>query len=310
MEVLDARWETDQERSSRIKSYTNVNKRERSDRWCIENSDFIIESYKEFYIQYPLFLKSEQEIKNKAEYDKAIRHTQIFNAIKQGDTSHKCLCGGVLKYIDWHEGGFIGCTNYKQPVTHTKVYYHPYPACLLTTEPREIGKKHLNEFRLEYDIPDYVMTSSIFMILQTFEVPLLCHLNFYDFQNGVNSSRESKRQEQMLLFKLKPKFQIVHYQKGIKFTKDGSKWSVAIPDYICYNKHEPLIKVYDCKKAVRNIDDVQLDKYTSLIDFLLKKKGSADWKVEGHFLIFDPEEYSDDQLLKYNCISTKSLCNT
>lgn len=308
MEILDARWETDHERDIRIKSYTNINRRELSDRWCIVNADFIIDSYKEFYIKYPAFIKSEQEVKNKADYDKAVRHTQIFNAIKDGDASHKCLCGGTLRYINWHDGGFIGCSNYKQPVTHTKVYYHPYPASLLATEPREIGKKHLNEFRSEYDMPDFVMTSSIFMILQTFKVPLLCHLNFYDFQNGVNSSRESKRQEQMLLFKLKPRFEKVHYQMGIKYTKDGAKWNVAIPDYICYNKSEPVMKVYDCKKAVRNIDEDQLNKYTSLVDFLLKKKGSTHWRTEGQFIIFNPENYTDEELLKYNCISTQTLC--
>jgi len=311
MKVIDARWETEEERKSRLAFQNSKEKKANSIKWCAENEKYLIDEYQKFYDEYPKKLYEEKvnkiKLQNKKikEYNDNIQH--IIELVDQNNKPIcKCENGYLRKFINRNDGHeFIGCSNWQDKnVSHTFIHFRPY---IDENPSKEIdySTKYLNVFKdLTPDIPDYVMLSIIFETLKINNMPFLCDIDKFQFTKAVNSSNLSALQENLILPKLQLKFKNVYYQKGIRVF-DGKEWKTRIPDYICFNDLDYII-VYDAKKSINNIDEQQLNIYVSAVKILALKKTQST-EVVGRFIIAETKGLTESELIENNCLSVPMI---
>lgn len=309
MRIIDARWETDQERNYRLNKQNSKEKKANSIKWCTENEKYLLDEYMKFYQEYPKKLYDEKIslIENRNKYNKEHNENldNLFKMINNGQNP-PCDCGnGYLRKFknsyDGHE--FIGCSNWhNKEIKHTNTYYKD----ICDEQPIiDIGPMYLNKFKeITSNIPDNVMLSIIFETLKINNMPFLCDIDKFQFTKAVNSSNLSALQETLILPKLQSKFKKVHYQKGI-MVFDGLKWKTKIPDYICFNELDYII-VYDAKKSINNLNEEQLDTYVSAVKILALKKTQST-EVVGRFIIAETQGMSDSELIEKNCLSVPMI---
>lgn len=297
MTIIDARWETPQEKQKRETFHKSFDRKQESIKWCNENVERLIKWHSEFSIEYPDKLK-DRELQRRE--DRAIQiqeNNRVFEEIKSG-VEHFCPCGGKIRYIQ--SFNFCGCENYKNKLIYHKTYnlmeYDPETPLNI-----EIGKMYLTEFKKKYRIS--AMTSIIYKTLKANGVELLCHIEDDYFQVARNASLDSSTEEAIIMETLNSKFSKVYHQQGMVLF-DGKKYFTRIPDYICIG--DQFIYVIDAKKALRNIDERQLQEYHDGVQLIGRKAGMRQ-QVISFFILFDYEGLTNNQLKEANCYNIQML---
>lgn len=297
MPIIDARWETPQEKQKRESFHQSFDRKAESIKWCNDNADKLIQWHEEFAIQYPDKLK-ERELQKREDRVLYIQdNNRVFNEVKTG-TEHYCPCGGKIRYIAAYN--FCGCENYKnKAVTHKSYNLMEYDKDVPLNI--EIGKIYLTEFKKRYKIP--AMTSIVYKTLISNGVSLLCHIDEDFFQTARNAKAESSTEEAMIMETLQSKFSKVYHHQGMVLF-DGKKYFTRIPDYICIG--DEVIYIIEAKKAMRNIDERQLNEYHDGVATIARKAGMRQ-QVRSFFILFDYEGLTNTQLKDANCINLQML---
>jgi ssDNA-binding Zn-finger/Zn-ribbon topoisomerase 1 len=298
MEIIDARWETSEEKEIRFSKFKNVNKKNLSLNWCETNTQYLIDKYNSFINVY-IDLLFEKKLTSIQKHNESLEsNNEFIESVKSGET-HLCQCGSKLRYITYYN--FVGCSNYND----LSFKHDTYKVKLKFTEPAkenlEIPKTYLLEFRKYAKIPDYVQESIIYKTLLMNDCKIIANIDSSKYNIAPIASKDSKIEEGIILNKLKSKYKSVLVQQGIK-VYDGFNWFTKIPDYICFSNPQEIF-VYDAKKAIRNIDTTQLNIYVDAIRLISKDSAS----VTGYFIIADREDYTNEYLLNYNCFTITML---
>lgn len=298
MVIIDARWETPEEKQKRTAFYANWNRKEESIKWCTENAQQLIKWHEEFAIEYPKKLYDKEVDARENNIIRVNENNKIFEEIKNG-IIHYCRCGGKMRYIQSYD--FCGCENYKNKIIRHDNYniktYNPDTPITIT-----IGKSYLTEFKRRYKIS--AMASIVYKTLKAHGVKLLNEdLDESFYNSGRNASFESRSEESMILNILEKKFEKCIYQQGIKIYC-GRKWHLVIPDYICINDN--FIYVFDAKKSLQNRDEERLLTYHKAVE-IIAKKSDIHKGIESAFIIYDAGHYTDDELLAYGCYTVNTL---
>jgi hypothetical protein len=300
MKIIDAKWETPEESNRRISFFKTFNRKEESIKWCNEHYKELIEWHNEFSIAYPKMLYEKELEQREQRIIDVNNNNAIFEKIKNGEKYH-CICGGKVRYIPSYN--FCGCDNYRDK-SYSHTTYNIMHYCVDTPIVIEIGKNYLNHFKKKYAIS--AMSSIVYKTLKAHGVQMLNDEIDEQYFNTVrNSSFESKTEEAMILSILKDKFDKVCYQQGIKIS-DGKKWSTIIPDYICIN--DDSIQVFDAKKSISGLDRIQLATYHYAIE-VIAKKSNMPQEVKSYTIIYEPQEFSDSELLLKDCYNISMLQN-
>ena len=298
MEIIDARWETTEERDRRVVFFDATNRKDNSFEWINNNYQKMILDYKEFCKNYLI----ELHLKRIESYEQNVidvnENNKTLDEIKNGVIKY-CKCGGIINFIESHN--FAGCENYRnKSIRHD---YYNYKQYFQRNEDTIIvGKNYLNEFKKRYKIP--AMVSHIFKTLKTHGCTILNEELTEEYYNTAkNNSFESKSQEAIVKGILQNKFKKVYFQQAIKIF-DGKIWTTKIPDYICINDHS--IYVFDAKLKVTGINEMQLALYHEAIK-IIAKKSNIDKPVKSFFIIYEPNEYSEEKMISLKCFNSSTL---
>ena len=311
MKIIDARWETPEEKQNRLNYFKEKNsqKDQASLIYCTNNLNKIISDYEIFKNNYmDAKLKEQEDYFNKqVDYKNArikeAKHIEEVIQNVQAGQSYLCQCGGKLRYIENYN--FVGCINYKDnSKKHTSINY-PNWEYINNLNPKkydiEYSTMHLSLFRDQFDIPPFVKVSILHNFLKANNVKILGDLDI-DFYKARNSSLNSSNEEKIILQILKNKFKQVYHQQGIKYKTNLDFYhKVKIPDYIAIN--DDSIYLFEAKKTIGNIDTAQLYLYELLLKHMLGNK-NIDKIVKCYFIIFDPEF---NQEMYNDCLTISKL---
>lgn len=298
MKIIDARWETPQEKQKRESFYTFDNKKASID-WCAENYQKLIAWHEEFRHYYPHKLREKEIQKREDRALKVQENNAVFEDIKNNRQTHYCICGGKLRYITNYN--FCGCENYKNKATdHRTVNLQGFDSDIPIQI--TIPKMYLTEFKRKYKIPQ-IMTSIIYKTLVSHGIELLCEIDPESYNTGRNSLVNSKDEERLILPILQSKFQKVYHQTGI-YIYDGIKWKLRIPDYICMDDERVII--FDAKKSLSNINTKQLAEYHEGVAIIAQKSGMVQ-TVHSYFIIFNQEDNTNEVLVNHKCFNLSML---
>lgn len=305
--IEKARWETKEEKEKRESYFTSTQEKIKNEslKWCVDNTDFLIQSHEEYYHYINTHEKEKHEENIINSYEKREQSNNHFNYLLKEIENNRpvyCACKGKLRFVEGYN--FIGCSNYNDKTKYHESYnFHnlqPFDIYLEVNRFREqeIGKNYLNDFKKVFKIPKQIMPSIIFKTLQLNNIKPHAAIDEKYFTKAKDASANSKNEEQMLLKILENKFQKVSAQIGIRYF-DGEKWFTKIPDYICQN--DSTIFVFDAKKNYLSIDKKQLKLYEDLVKFITKEK-NINKDVKSYFIIFDTEDeiIKDDSCLTFN----------
>lgn len=314
MKIIDVRWETPEEKQKRINYYSekNAQKDEASLIYCTNNLNKIISDYEIFKTNYKESkLKEQEDYYNKSleSYNNKIENAKktelIIQNIQAGEL-YLCKCGGKLRYID--NFNFVGCVNYKDKSKEHNTINFPNWSIINDYKPKkyeiEYSKKHLELFRNQFNIPDFVKLSILYNFLKSNNVEILGDLSLDFYNNSRNSNLNSNNEEKIILQILKNKFKKVYHQQGIKFkTNLDFGYKTKVPDFIAVN--DDCIYLFEAKKSISNIDSSQLFLYNLLLQHILDNKKQHK-NIKCYFIIFDP---NFNQEHYKNCLTIEKLNN-
>lgn len=191
------------------------------------------------------------------------------------------VCDAKLRFISSH--GFWGCPNYSDGRKHTTFQdkYEPHLRHV------RVSRDWVTEIIRAAGIQDKVKAKEAMLYFTSIGLPDLREqyglsntMGLID--NFVKAKERSLKQERQAEAFLSSIYPTVLSQQTIKYKLYNQPETFCIPDFICSSEFEVMI--VDAKLDV--INNEQMDLYTSLIKFMMDKKGD-DRPVNGGFILYD-----------------------
>ena len=190
-----------------------------------------------------------------------------------------CKCGSKLKLVNSPYSDFWGCTNYRD----TTIQHSTFD----TEFEEQISERFANKrVRIDHNWATHLLrkTNLANIASATDLLNYLSDLGYSDLRvkygyktskesisGYVTARKESSREEIEIRDFLQNFFPKCKYQTGIKYKKVGEPEKVAIVDLILSNND--YVFVVEIKRHYYDIDNTQIERYNSLISFILKQAG-------------------------------------
>lgn len=266
-------------------------KKQLSSDYCARNINDLIQKHKDFYDLH-IGLKYDKYALGIESYN-IIRadKNQIFDDVKNGIPNY-CTCGSNLKYIS--NFNFVGCSNYHDKrENHININYQNLQEIDSYFEFKsnfEFSNSYINDFKTYYNL-NFLMSSIIYEFL--FEVyGQKCYsenLSYNNYQTGVNSAKQSKKEELVVKSICNNVFENVKDQVHFQYYIDN-KYFVKIPDLICSKNN--IVYVFDVKKNNSITDILKLDLYQNIVKEYLKTKNDKR-EVKSFHICYDKDSFDD-----------------
>ena len=276
-------------------------KKQLSSDYCARNIKDLIQKHTDFYDVY-IGLKYEKYSLAVDTYnDVKAQKNQVFEDVKSG-INHFCTCGAKLRYIEHFN--FVGCSDYhNKKEQHININYQPLTEVDSYWEFKsdfEFSNNYINDFKNYYNL-NFLMSSIIYEYL--FEIyGQKCYsenLSYNNYQTGVNSAKQSKKEELIVKSICNNVFENVKDQVHFHYYIDN-KYYVRIPDLICSKGN--TVFVFDIKKHNDATDILKLDLYQRIVTEYLKTKHDFR-EVKSFHICYDKDSY-DDQNTRSITINT------
>jgi hypothetical protein len=277
-------------------------KKQLSSDYCAKNINDIIQKHKDY-----------KDIHLNNAYEKSVNWTlsnnekikennKIVNDVKNG-IKHFCICGSELRFVS--NFNFVGCSNwnnqnqkhisFNERQINNVIEYNDFISTY------EFSTTYLNDFKKHYKM-DFIMSSILYEYLfEVYKQNCYCkNLNYNNYQNGVNSQKESKKQELIIKSICLNKFKKVVDQLHFSLKIDN-KFSVRIFDLVCSN--DDYIYILEIKKHKDLQDVLKLNLYQDILKQYLTQINDTR-PVKSYTIVYEGE--GD---LSSNCLTIKDLEN-
>lgn len=206
----------------------------------------------------------------------------------------KCvLCDSKLRKITGEFGQFWGCPNFKDGRTH-KRFSLDYVVILSHKESYtkiKIGVHWATELLKDLNCPEFIKASDLLSFfekcgLQDLRSKYEGKVSLQGISSYPLAKAASRKEEKEIIDTLRPLFEKVVSQLGIKYKKRGNKEKVAIIDLIVSTPD--LVFVLEIKRGPLDINEDQLALYHQLVTSALNQQNDARLCI-GVFIVCNPE---------------------
>lgn len=303
-QLISARWATDKEKADFYKwlSSKNVSKNEFTNNWMANNGELLIQLHNRFADD--MFVhKKEQHKQNQEEYKR--KHEQkLLEYENRKANLQKCVCFGNEVVREFSDYELIGCDNWMASgFDHTKIYKPKF----IPSTPNEdwfifeASTSYISQLRDFYSLPKELKISILIEYLLMNNVQLLNE----DAKKGQlvapESSRDSKKREQIVKSQLESKCDKVIYQKMIKATFEKSGNKTLIPDFILVKGDNLYLVEQKKREDLINID--QINNYLQCLKYLSKR----DYNISYFVIVEFGDTDLDRNIINFQDLNTYEL---
>lgn len=232
-------------------------------------------------------------------YDNSLREYKIL--LDSFKNSLWCVgCGARLKWIEGYN--FMGCPNYRIKGRHGLPDYIP------SSPYKAIDTNWLSKIIMHKGFRGRIKASALYHFYKKNGLPDLrekyhSQSSLNKLESLVKTKRVSQEQEQLFKLLIEESGRKVAYQQCINYKLIAQKEKFCIPDFIAGNS----INVWVIDAKLDRANDEKMDKYVSLVKFIMNKAGD-NRPVIGAHMMFSSAVGVQETNTKYDLLIVEDHC--